>query len=85
LAAALAAYQLIDPILKLVAGPALTSGGATTLAAMGYPVLSLVLKILVVASGVAAMLTLFDFDVGTVLAGLWDRRPCIRPRGAGHS
>jgi MscS family membrane protein len=70
LTAALAAYQLIDPILKLVAGPALTQQGATTLAAMGYPVLSLVLKILVVTSGVAALLTLFEFDVGTVLAGL---------------
>jgi MscS family membrane protein len=69
-AAALAAYQLIDPILKLVAGPALTAEGATTLAAMGYPVLSLVLKILVVACGMAALLTLFEFDVGTVLAGL---------------
>ena len=37
---------------------------------MGYPVLSLVLKILVVACGLAAVLKLFDFDVGTVLAGL---------------
>ena len=66
----LAAYQLIDPILKLVAGPALTQEGATTLAAMGYPVMSLVLKILVVVCGLAAVLKLFDFDVGTVLAGL---------------
>jgi len=70
LAAALVAYQLIDPILKLVAGPALTRQGATTLAAMGYPVLSLVLRILVVACGLAAVLSLFEFDVGTVLAGL---------------
>jgi MscS family membrane protein len=70
IAAALAAYQLIDPILKLVAGPALTQQGATTLAAMGYPVLSLALKILVVACGLAALLNLFEFDVGTVLAGL---------------
>ena len=69
-AAALAAYQLIDPILKLVAGPALTQKGATTFAAMGYPVLSLVLKILVVACGLAALLNLFEFDVGTVVAGL---------------
>jgi MscS family membrane protein len=69
-AAALAAYQLIDPLLKLVAGPALTQPGATTLAAMGYPVLSLVLKILVFALGVAGLLKLFEFDVGTVLAGL---------------
>jgi MscS family membrane protein len=70
LAAALAAYQLIDPILKLVAGPALTQQGATTLAVMGYPVLSLVFKILVVACGLAALLNLFEFDVGTVIAGL---------------
>jgi MscS family membrane protein len=70
LAMALAVYQLIDPGLKLVAGPAVTQDGATTLAAMGYPVLSLVLKILVVACGLAALLNLFDFDVGTVLAGL---------------
>jgi MscS family membrane protein len=69
-AAALAAYQLIDPILKLVAGPALNSQGASTLAAMGYPVMSLVLKILVVTFGVAALLNLYEFDVGTVLAGL---------------
>ena len=41
-----------------------------TLAAMGYPVMSLVLKILVVTCGLAAVLDLFDFDVGTVLAGL---------------
>jgi MscS family membrane protein len=70
LAAAFAAYELIDPILKLVAGPALTQEGATTLAAMGFPVMSLVLKILVVACGLAALLNLFEFDVGTVLAGL---------------
>jgi MscS family membrane protein len=63
-------YQLIDPILKLVAGPAVTQEGATTLVAMGYPVLSLVLKILVVACGLAAVLELFEFDVATVLAGL---------------
>ena len=48
----------------------MTQAGATTLAAMGYPVLSLVLKILVVVCGLAAVLKLFDFDVGTVLAGL---------------
>jgi MscS family membrane protein len=70
LAASVAAYQLIDPILKVVAGPILTRQGATTFAAMGYPVLSLVLKIVVVASGLAALLKLFEFDVGTVLAGL---------------
>ena len=70
LAAALAAYQLIDPVLKLVAGPAVTQEGATALAAMGLPVVSLVLKILVVVCGLAAVLKLFDFDVATVLAGL---------------
>ena len=70
LVAALAAYQLIDPILKLVAGPDVTQEGATTLAAMGFPVLSLVLKILVVLCGLAAVLRLFNFDVATVLAGL---------------
>lgn len=70
LAAALAAYQLLDPILRLLAGPAAAQPGATTLAAMGYPVLALVLKIVVVAWGLAAFLDLFDFDVGTVLAGL---------------
>ena len=37
---------------------------------MGFPVMSLVLKILVVAGGFAALLNLFEFDVGTVLAGL---------------
>ena len=70
LTAAMAAYQLVDPLLKLVAGPALTQPGATTLAAMGYPVLALVLKILVVGCGFAALLNMFEFDVGTVLAGL---------------
>ncbi len=70
LAAALAAYQLIDPSLKLAAAPSLTQPGASTLAAMGYPVLSLVLKIVVVGCGLAVLLSLFEFDVGTVLAGL---------------
>ncbi len=70
IAVGLAGYQLIDPILKLVAGPAATQAGATTLAAMGYPVLSLLLKILVVGFAGAALLDLFDFEVGTVLAGL---------------
>ena len=70
LAAAFAAYQLIDPVLKLAAGPAVTQLGATTLAAMGFPVLSLVLKILVLACGLAAVLSMFNFDVATVLAGL---------------
>jgi MscS family membrane protein len=70
LALALAAYQLIDPILKIVAGPEVSREGQTSLAAMGLPVVSLVLKILVVVSGLTAVLRLFNFDVGTVLAGL---------------
>lgn len=67
---ALCAFQSINPILKLVAGPAVTQQGATSVAAMGFPVVSLVLKILVAAGGLAAVLRLFGFDVGTVLAGL---------------
>ena len=53
--------------MKIVAGPAITQQGATTLTAMGYPVLSLVLKILVSVCGFAALLNLLEFDVGTVL------------------
>jgi MscS family membrane protein len=67
---ALACYQLIDPVLKLVTGPAVVQRGASPLAVMWYPVLSLVLKVLIVAFGLSALLTLFDFDVGTILAGL---------------
>ncbi len=67
---ALCAYQSINPILKLVAGPAVTQQGATSIAAMGFPVMSLVLKILVAVFGLATLLKLFGFDVGTVLAGL---------------
>ena len=67
---AFCAYQSINPILKLVAGPAVTQQGATSIAAMGFPVMSLVLKILVAVCGLAAVLRLFGFDVGTVLAGL---------------
>ena len=67
---ALSAYQLINPILKLVAGHAVSRHGPTSLAAMGFPVLSLVLKILVAVIGLASVLRLFGFDVGTVLAGL---------------
>ena len=37
---------------------------------MGFPVMSLVLKILVAVFGLATVLKLFGFDVGTVLAGL---------------
>ena len=67
---ALCAYQSINPILKFVAGPAVTQQGAASIAAMGLPVVSLVLKILVAVVGLAAVLKLFGFDVGTVLAGL---------------
>lgn len=67
---AVALYRQIDPVLRLIAGPDVLVDGATTLAAMGYPVISLVLKIVVVVCGLAAVLKLFDFDVGTVLAGL---------------
>src|SRR5271157_678449 len=67
---ALCAYQSINPILKLVAGPAVTGQGATSIVPMGFPVMSLVLKILVAVGGLAAVLRLFGFDVGTVLAGL---------------
>jgi len=67
---ALCVYQGINPILKLVAGPAVTGQGATSLAAMGFPVMALVLKILVAVGGLAAVLRLFGFDVATVLAGL---------------
>ena len=66
----LAAFQLIDPILKLIAGPSLKQEGASTLAAMGYPVMSLLLKIVVLLAGLATLLNLFEFDVGTILAGL---------------
>ena len=69
-AVALVVYQLTDPILKIIARPAVTREGPTSLAAMGLPVISLVLKIVVVVSGLAAILRLFNFDVGTVLAGL---------------
>src|SRR5271165_2235044 len=67
---ALCVYQSINPILKLVAGPAVTGQGATSVAAMGFPVMALVLKILVAVGGLAAVLRLFGFDVATVLAGL---------------
>jgi MscS family membrane protein len=66
----IAAYLAIEPTARLIAGPALTRSNATTFASMGYPVLTLVLKILVVTCGVAALLNLFEFDVGTVVAGL---------------
>jgi MscS family membrane protein len=64
------AYQSIDPILKLVAGPSVTQTGSSSIAAMGFPVIELVFKILVAVGGLAGLLALFGFDVGTVLAGL---------------
>lgn len=70
LAATVAAYQLIDPLLRLAGGPHLAAEGASTFAAMGYPVVSLVLKLATVSLGAAVLLDLFQFDVGTVLAGL---------------
>ena len=70
LALALAVYRLIDPVIKVVSGPAVTKEMPASVAAMGLPVVSLVLKILVIAAGLAAILRLFDFDVGTILAGL---------------
>ena len=65
-----ALFRLIDPLLRLVAGPAATNPSEYTRASMGFPVISLVLKIVVVVTGLAALLRLFNFDVGTVLAGL---------------
>jgi MscS family membrane protein len=70
LAIALAVYQLIDPVMKLVAGAAASREGEATFGSMGFPILALVLKIVVVVSGLAAVLRLFNFDVGTVLTGL---------------
>jgi MscS family membrane protein len=70
IATSFAFLRLIDPLLRLVAGPAATSQVENTLAAMGFPVISLVLKIVVVVTGLAALLKLFNFDVATVLAGL---------------
>ena len=65
-----ALYRLIDPLLRLVAGPAATNPSEYTRASMGFPVISLVLKIVVVVMGFDALLRLFNFDVGTILAGL---------------
>jgi MscS family membrane protein len=66
----LALYVLIDPCLRIATGPVLNRPGATAFAAMGYPVLALVLKLVVIAWGLAAVLSLFEYDVATVLAGL---------------
>ncbi len=63
-------YQLVDPAIRFIFGSAVTSEGAITRAAMGFPVISLVLKFAVIAFGLSAVLKLFSFDVTTVLAGL---------------
>jgi MscS family membrane protein len=68
--ATLVVYRLVDPALKLLAGPEALRERATTTAAMALPVFSLVLKIVVVLCGLAGVLQLFDFDVATVLTGL---------------
>ncbi len=70
IATTFALFRLIDPLLRLVAGPAATNPSEYTRASMGFPVISLVLKIVVVVMGLSALLRLFNFDVGTVLAGL---------------
>jgi MscS family membrane protein len=70
IAATLVVYRLVDPVLKLLAGPAALQERATTTAAMALPVFSLVLKIVVAMCGLASVLQLFDFDVATVLTGL---------------
>ena len=48
----------------------MAQGMPTSVTAMGLPVVSLVLKVLVAAAGLTAILRLFDFDVGPVRAGL---------------
>jgi MscS family membrane protein len=65
-----AVYRLIDPVLRLMAGPAFSNPSEYTRASMGFPVISLALKIVVVVFGLASLLRLFNFDVGTILAGL---------------
>ena len=85
LAAALAAYQLIDPILKLVAGPALTRAGGDDPRGDGLP--GAVpgaqdpggrLR----AGGAAQPVRIRRRDRAR---GPGDRRPCVRPGRAGHS
>ncbi|HEX4144826.1 MAG TPA: mechanosensitive ion channel family protein [Pirellulales bacterium] len=70
LAGTLVLYHLVDPAIRFVFGSAVTSQGAITRAAMGFPVISLVLKFVVIGFGLSAVLELFKFDVTTVLAGL---------------
>ena len=82
---ALCAYQSINPILKLVAGPAVTQQGAASIAAMGFPVVSLVLKILVavVWAGRGAQALRLRRRNGP--RGPGHRRACGRPGGTGHA
>ena len=63
-------YQLVDPLIRFVVGRHATRPGSMTRAAMGFPVISLVLKFAVIALGFSEVLELFSFDVTTVLAGL---------------
>lgn len=65
-----AAFLLVTPLTRMIAGPSISLQGASTLAAMGYPVLTLVLKIIALSVGFGSLLELFDFDVATILAGL---------------
>jgi MscS family membrane protein len=63
-------FQLVDPAIRFVYGSAVTSQGAMTRAAMRFPVISLVLKFVIIGVGLSAVLELFKFDVTTTLAGL---------------
>ena len=62
--------RLVDPAIRFVFGPAVANAGTLTRAAMGFPVVSLVLKFLAIAGGLSIVLELLNFDVTTVLAGL---------------
>ena len=63
-------FQLVDPAIRFVVGASAAKPGSMTRAAMGFPVISLVLKFAVVGVGLSEVLELFSFDVTTVLAGL---------------
>ncbi len=63
-------FQLVDPAIRFVVGAHAAKPGSMTRAAMGFPVISLVLKFAVVGLGLSEVLKLFSFDVTTVLAGL---------------
>lgn len=66
----LALYLLVDPAIHFIAWRAIASPHASTRASMGYPIVSLLLKLTILGVGLAELLELFDFDVATVLAGL---------------